>query len=86
MFRCPTKTTCLALGGNCVAKGSVELQNIYACATKGKITNFMIIQGHTLRSLTHENEEEGANVTSDISMVFQNCSEATKDLEQIIVM
>ena len=36
--------------------------------------------------MTSENEEDGAIDTSDISVVFQKCAEATKDLEHIIVM
>ena len=39
-----------------------------------------------MSGLTNETEEEGAIATSDISVVFQNCAEATKDLEQISVM
>ena len=79
------ESSCLA-EGNRGAKGSVELQKNYARATKGTTKKFMTIQGLTSSGLTSESEEEGAIATSDISVVFQNCAEATKDLEQIIVM
>ncbi len=79
------ESSCLA-EGNRGAKGSVELQKNYARATKGTTKKFMTIQGLTSSGLTSETEEEGAITTSDISVVFQNCAEATKDLEQIVVM
>ena len=75
------ESSCCAYG-NCGAKGSVELQKNYALITKDTTKKFMNIQGFTLSGLISENEEEGAV----ISVVFQNCDEATKDIEQIIIM
>ena len=71
------ESSCLAKG-NCGAKGSVELQKQYACATKDTTKKFMNIQGLILSSWTSENEEEGAITTSDISMVFQKHTFPTK--------
>jgi len=66
------------------AKGSTELQKSFACATKGTTTKFMTIKG--LSKETGDTEEEGVTTTSDISVVFQTCAKASKDLERIVVM
>jgi hypothetical protein len=44
----------------------------------------MIIKG--LSKETSETEEQGLITTSDISVVFQICSRASKDLEPIVLM
>jgi hypothetical protein len=77
------KLSCLT-EKDCGAKWSTKLQKNFACATKGSTTKFMIIKG--LSKETSETEEQGLITTSDISVVFQICSRASKDLEPIVLM
>ena len=62
------------------AKGSSELLKNHYRATKGTTTKFITIQALTSSGITSDVEEEGVVTTSDVSVVFQQCGEATKEL------
>jgi hypothetical protein len=66
------------------AKGSSELLKNHYRATKGTKTKFITIQALTSSGITTDTEEEGVVTTSDVSVVFQQCGEATKELLGII--
>ena len=66
------------------AKGSSELLKNHYRATKGTKTKFITIQALTSSGITNDTEEEGVVTTSDVSVVFQQCGEATKELTGIV--
>lgn len=66
------------------AKGSQELLKNHYRATKGTAQKFITLQALTSSGTTTDTEEEGVVSTSDVSVVYQYCAEATKELETII--
>ena len=66
------------------AKGSSELQKNHHRATKGTGTKFITLLALTSSGTTTDTEEEGVVTTSDVSVMFRQAEEATKQLEAII--
>ena len=66
------------------AKGSSELQKNKYRATKGTENKFITLQALATSSTTTDTEEEGVVTTSGVSVVFQKCEEASKELKAII--
>ena len=66
------------------AKGSSELLKNHHRATKGTTNKFITLQALTSSVTTSDTEEEGVVTTSDVSVVFQQCGEATKELVAIV--
>jgi hypothetical protein len=65
------------------AKGSSELMKNYIRATKGTPTKFIALKALASSSITTDTEEDGVISTSDISIMFQQCAQASKQLQEI---
>ena len=66
------------------AKGSSELLKNHHRATKGTEIKFITLQGLTSGGTTTDSEENGLVTTSDVSVVFRQGAEATKQLQAIV--
>lgn len=66
------------------AKGSSELLKNHHRATKGTEIKFITLQGLTSGGTTTDSEENGLVATSDVSVVFRQGAEATKQLQAIV--
>jgi hypothetical protein len=66
------------------AKGSPEFSKNHHRATLGTSTKFITLSALTSSGITTEIEEEGVINTSDISIMFQQCGQATKQLKEIV--
>lgn len=66
------------------AKGSSELLKNHHRATKGTEIKFITLQGLTSGGTTTDSEESGLVATSDVSVVFRQGAEATKQLQAIV--
>ena len=65
-------------------KGSPEYNKNHHRATLGTSTKFITLSALTSKGITTEIEEEGVISTSDISIMFQQCGQATKQLMEIV--
>ena len=66
------------------AKGSSELLKNHHRATKGTEIKFITLQGLTSGGTTTDTEEEGVVTTEDVSVVYRQCAEATRQLQAIV--
>ena len=64
-------------------KGSSELMKNYIRATKGTPTKFITLKALASNSITTDTEEDGVIFTSDIAIMFQQCAQASKQLQEI---
>jgi hypothetical protein len=69
---------------NRAANGSSKLLKNHYRATKGTAVKFITLQALTSSVTTSDREEEGVVTTSDVSVVFHQCGEATKELVAIV--
>jgi hypothetical protein len=65
-------------------KGSSELTKNYIRATRGATTKFITLKALASSSTTTDTEEDGVISTSDISIMFQQCAQASKQLQEIV--
>jgi hypothetical protein len=65
-------------------KGSPEFNKNHHRATLGTSTKLITRSALTSSNITTEIEEEGVINTSDISIMFQQCGQATKQLKEIV--
>ena len=66
------------------AKGSPELQKNHARATKGTETKYITLLGLTSGGTTTDTEEKGVIPTSDVSVMYRQCAEVTKQFQAIV--
>jgi hypothetical protein len=65
-------------------KGSSELTKNYIRATRGAKTKFITLKALASSGTTTDTEEDGVISTSDISIMFQQCAQASKQLKEIV--
>ena len=66
------------------AKGSTELLKNHIRATQGTKTKYIALSALSSNAITTDIEEDGVISTTEISIVFQQCAQATKQFKEIV--